>query len=275
MRPAIHRVSGKVSSITATNRVSDVVGRSMAHPIYEPRHGHPHVFYGAVDVTNDDTSHTLRGRETSCRRVENSSAYWHPEVYRNGNVLRVFTGKVRGDNTIYYDAGRIENQRSIAPFPEDFEVVARDVNGMGDVEWGCGRGGTSDRVPKRCKSKKLLVHIAFPQCWDKKLVGDAVNEPERLVYPVDGRCKKGWQPLPKITMSVTFVLPSTRVGNITVAGDGPGMRSHAGSMHADFVNGWKMDALRKLVDGCIRNVPDKVTVNQKPNYCQDPGRKGS
>jgi Domain of unknown function (DUF1996) len=252
-----------------------VVGRSMADPIYEPRHGHPHVFYGAVDVTNDDTSHTLRGRETSCRRVENSSAYWHPEVYRNGNVLRVFTGKVRGDNTIYYDAGRIENQRSIAPFPEDFEVVARDVNGMGDVEWGCGRGGTSDRVPKRCKSKKLLVHIAFPQCWDKKLVGDAVNEPERLVYPVDGRCKKGWQPLPKITMSVTFVLPSTRVGNITVAGDGPGMRSHAGSMHADFVNGWKMDELRKLVNGCIRNVPDKVTVNQKPNYCQDPGRKGS
>jgi hypothetical protein len=65
------------------------------------------------------------------------------------------------------------------------------------------------------------------------------------------------------------------VGNITVAGDGPGMRSRAGSMHADFVNGWKMDELRKLVDGCIRNVPDKVTVNQKPNYCQDPGRKGS
>ena len=273
-------VLGVVATAFAKNgpnfgNTCDVVGRSMADPIYEPRHGHPHVFYGAVDVTNDDTSHTLRGRETSCRRVENSSAYWHPEVYRNGNVLRVFTGKVRGDNTIYYDAGRIENQRSIAPFPEDFEVVARDVNGMGDVEWGCGRGGTSDRVPKRCKSKKLLVHIAFPQCWDKKLVGDAVNEPERLVYPVDGRCKKGWQPLPKITMSVTFVLPSTRVGNITVAGDGPGMRSHAGSMHADFVNGWKMDELRKLVDACIRNVPDKVTVNQKPNYCQDPGRKGS
>jgi hypothetical protein len=75
-------------------------------------------------------------------------------------------------------------------------------------------------------------------------------------------------------MSVTFVLPSTHVGNITVAGDGPGMRSPVGSMHADFVNGWQMDELRKLVDGCIRSVPDNTTVNQKPDYCQDPGRKG-
>jgi hypothetical protein len=75
-------------------------------------------------------------------------------------------------------------------------------------------------------------------------------------------------------MSVSFNLPSTRVGNITVAGDGPGMRSPVGSMHADFVNGWQMDELRKLVDGCIRTVPDNITVNQKPDYCRDPGRKG-
>jgi hypothetical protein len=45
-------------------------------------------------------------------------------------------------------------------------------------------------------------------------------------------------------------------------------------MHADFVNGWQMDELRKLVDGCIRTVPDNITVNQKPDYCRDPGRKG-
>jgi Domain of unknown function (DUF1996) len=272
-------VLGVVAAAFAKNGANfgntcDVVGHSTADPIYEPNRGHPHVFYGAANVTNDDTSGTLRGRDTSCRRVENASAYWHPEVYRNGNALPVYTGKVRGDNTIYYDAGRIERQRSIASFPADFEMVARDGNGLGDVEWGCGGGAPSDRVPKTCNSKKLLVHIAFPQCWNKNLVGDAANKPERVVDPADGRCRRGWQPLPKITMSLSFNLPSTRVGNITVAGDGPGMRSPVGSMHADFVNGWQMNELRKLVDGCIRNVPDNITVNQKPDYCQDPGRKG-
>jgi hypothetical protein len=272
-------VLGVVATAFAKNGANfgstcDVVGHSTADPIYEPSHGHPHVFYGAAGVANGDTSDSLRGRDTSCRRAANSSAYWHPEVYRNGDALRVYTGKVRGDNTIYYDAGKIQKQRSIASFPADFEMVARDGDGPGDVEWGCGSGATSDRLPRTCKSKKLLVHVAFPQCWNKDLVGDAANEPERVVDPADGRCKSGWQPLPKITMSVTFVLPSTRVGNIAVAGDGPGMRSPVGSMHADFVNGWEMDELRKLVDGCIRNVPDNTTVNQKPAYCQDPGRNG-
>ncbi len=271
-------VLGVVATAVAKNgpnfgNTCDVMGHSTADPIFEPAHGHPHVFYGAANVTNDDTSDTLRGRATSCRRAENSSAYWHPEVYRNGNPLRVYEGKVRGDNTIYYDAGKIAEQRTISPFPADFEAVARDGGGVGDVEWGCGRA-TGDGLPKTCKNKMLTARVAFPQCWNKNLVSDAADEPERVVDPVDGRCQRGWQPLPKITMSVNFVLPSTRVGKITVAGDGPGMRGGPKSMHADFVNGWKMDELRKLVDGCIRNVPDNITVAQKPDYCQDPGRKG-
>jgi hypothetical protein len=271
-------VLGVVATAFAKNGANfgntcDVVGHSTADPIYEPDHGHPHVFYGAVDVTNGDTSDTLRGRDTSCRRVENASAYWHPEVYRNGNPLRVYEGKVRGDNTIYYDAGKIAEQRTISPFPADFEAVARDGGGVGDVEWGCGRA-TGDGLPKTCKNKMLTARVAFPQCWNGNHVSDAANEPERLVDPVDGRCKKGWKPLPKITMSVNFVLPSRRVGNITVAGNGPGMRTGFRTMHADFVNGWEMTELTKLVNDCIRTVPDNIMVNQKPDYCQDPGRKG-
>src|SRR4028118_1299358 len=115
-------VLGVVAAAFAKNGANfgnscDVVGHSTADPIYEPNHEHPHVFYGAVDVANDDTSATLRGRETSCRRAENASAYWHPEVYRNGNALRVYTGKVRGANTIYYDAGKRHKQRTLSPLP--------------------------------------------------------------------------------------------------------------------------------------------------------------
>src|SRR5215216_3705453 len=65
----------------------DVAGHSNQDPIFEPVAGHDHIFFGATlpEVTNDDTDDTLRvGHDTTCHRTANHSAYWLPEVYRNG-----------------------------------------------------------------------------------------------------------------------------------------------------------------------------------------------
>jgi hypothetical protein len=267
----------------------DVSGHSDEDPIFEPDDGHDHIFFGATspEVTNDDTGHTLRvvDHQTTCNREDNFSAYWLPEVYRNGSTtpLPVDTdSKGLGDNTIYYRAGDVRNSGIITVFPSDFEIVARDDGGPGDVKWSCDGTGRplTDAPPSTCSTKLLKVNIQFPQCWDKVQVPDSENKPEFLFMANrDGNCTFNgvkWRAVPQITMSLNFVLPTTNVGTITVAGNdpmgNPGQLRYT-SMHADFMNGWDQAALTELVTDCIKNVPQGTPENRKPDECRDPARQ--
>ena len=264
----------------------EVSHHSNQDPIYEPVAGHDHIFFGAAPtVTNDDTGDTLRGGPTTCKRAENSSAYWLPEVYRNGSAtpLPVDTeSKDLGDNTIYYRAGDVRNSGIVTVFPSDFEIVARDDGGPGEVRWSCDRTGRplTDAPPATCSTRLLKVNIQFPQCWDKVQVDDSENKPEFLrMANRDGNCKfngVAWRAVPQITMSLNFVLPTTEVGTITVAGDdpmgNPGQLPYT-SMHADFMNGWDQAVLTDLVTRCIKNVPQGTPQDQKALDCKDPERQ--
>jgi hypothetical protein len=271
----------------------DLAFASSADPIYEPVIGHSHLFFGAMNVTNDSTGDTIRGTETSCNRDLNSSSYWMPQVYRNGNPLPVDTvSKGLGDNTIYYQAGDIVNLDRITVYPSDFEIVARDTNTGGDVKWSCDTGARQDvdvplteAPPMTCPADDagrhlLIVRITFPQCWDVHSPdGGRVNEPdngpERLrVANADGRCVfngETWRAVPQISMSLNFTLPNENVGLIQVAGD-DGLMSHT-TMHADFMNGWDMTELNTLTVDCIKNWVDRADPDlEKPWYCADPDR---
>jgi hypothetical protein len=259
----------------------DVSDHSSQDPIFEPAPGHDHIFFGAKAVTNADTGDTLRGDPTTCHRMENSSAYWLPEVYRNGSTtpLPVDTeSKPLGDNTIYYRAGDVRNSGIITVFPSDFEIVARDDGGSGDVRWGCDGEGSrlTDAPPTTCSTKLLQVRIDFPQCWNKVQVPDRKKRPENLrMANRDGNCTfngVSWRAVPEITMNLNFVLPTTDVGTITVAGDDADGQLPYTSMHADFMNGWDQAELTDLVTDCIKNVPQGTPDNEKPDKCHDPGR---
>jgi Domain of unknown function (DUF1996) len=266
----------------------DVSHHSRQDPIFEPVDGHDHIFFGATspEVTNADTGDTLReGHLTTCnRREDNFSAYWLPEVYRNGSTtpLPVDTeSKGLGDNTIYYRAGDVRNSGIITVFPSDFEIVARDDGGPGDIRWSCD--GTDRKLteapPTACSTKLLKVNIQFPQCWDKLHVPDSENRPEFLLMANrDGNCTFNgdkWRAVPQITMSLNFVLLTTKVGTITVAGNDPvendGQLRYT-SMHADFMNGWNQAVLTELVTDCITKIPQGTPDRNKPEKCPDPNR---
>ena len=266
----------------------DVSGHSDQDPIFEPVDGHDHIFFGAIEVMNDDTGDTLRGEpttSTTCHRTENHSAYWLPEVYRDGSTTPLpvdMDSKGLGDNTIYYRAGDVRNSGIITVFPSDFEIVARDDGGPGDVKWSCDRTGRplTEAPPSTCSTKLLKVNIQFPQCWDKVQVLDSERKPEFLLMANrDGNCTFNgvkWRAVPQITMSLNFVLPTTNVGTITVAGNdpmgNPGQLRYT-SMHADFMNGWDQAVLTDLVTRCIKNVPQGTPEKQKPDDCRDPARQ--
>ena len=263
------------------NTCDVVEGTSFADPIYEPPRSmaHRHLFYGALDVVNADTASTLRQRpegETTCNRKDNRSSYWHPTVYRNREMLPVYTGKALGDNTMYYRAGGIEDHSQIQPFPRNFEMVMReDAPRSGDVKWGCTPQTLTQEVPGTCASQQLSMRIQFPQCWDGVSVPDSANEPEAVVDPRSGACPEGYTTLPQITFRVEFVLPSEEVGKIRVTGMDPethevGLQP-VSAMHADFMNGWVQAEQTRLVEDCIKNVSDTATSEEKPAYCRDPG----
>lgn len=270
----------------------DLAFASNADPIFEPLMGHRHLFFGAETVTNASTGATIRGTESSCNRPENSSSYWMPQVYRNGNALPVDTvSKGLGHNTIYYEAGDVVNRDRITVFPSDFEIVARDTDTEGDVKWSCDTGARKDVVdvplteapPLTCPAddagrRLLTVRITFPQCWNVNGVngGRPPTGPETLrVANADGKCVFNgvqWRAVSRITMSLNFTLPNENVGLIQVAGEG-GLRSHT-TMHADFMNGWDMTELDMLTTDCIvewRDLPNPD--DEKPSYCGDPEKR--
>ena len=150
-------------------------------PIFEPEAGHLHIHFGALDLTNDDTTETLRevGRSSSCHRSENGSAYWIPRIFEDGKPLDVYKGKGLGDNTLYYRAGRIDNHSSIKAFPKHLEMVAR-AEGPGAVRWGCGRG-LALTPPDTCNTKELHVRLEFPQCFDGEIRSDESKEPDKMI----------------------------------------------------------------------------------------------
>ena len=161
----------------------DVSHHSKQDPIFEPVDGHDHIFFGATspEVTNADTGDTLRmGHQTSCNREEdNFSAYWLPEVYRNGSTtpLPVDESKNLGDNTIYYRAGDVRNSGIITVFPSDFEIVARDDSGPGNVRWSCDGTGRplTEAPPTTCSTRLLKFNIQVPQCWNQAVLTDLVT----------------------------------------------------------------------------------------------------
>lgn len=240
-------------------------------PIYEPspEDAHAHIGYGALSVSNDSTGESLVGTPTSCSRADNSSAYWHPVVYRNGAALEVDTSKGLGDNTIYYRSGGLEPSK-IRAFPRGFELVARDKNGPGEVEWACDGKTPQDTPPERCANQNLVMRITFPNCWDGR-----DNKPADVVDDERGKCPSTHpKELATISMSVNFVLPQENVGRITVAGsdheDGQMGFRHA---HADFVNGWDQETLRDLTENCITGVAEDTLEERKPLQCKDPGNR--
>ena len=184
-----------------------------------------------------------------------------------------------GDNTIYYRAGEVRNSGIITVFPSDFEIVARDEGGPGDVRWSCDRTNRplTEAPPATCSTRLLKVNIQFPQCWDKVQVADSEKKPEFLLMANrNGNCTFNgvkWRPVPQITMSLNFVLPTTEVGTITVAGDDADGQLPYTSMHADFMNGWNQASLGDLVMDCIKNVPQGTSQDRKPPECKDPQRR--
>lgn len=210
----------------------------------KPGASHRHTFVGNRTTNAHSTYGSLRSGGTTCRRADDTAAYWVPTLY-DGETPVLPQGA-----TIYYRRGTLA---AVRPFPSNLRVIAGDATATSPQParvtfWSCGLAsgtGRSATVPTcpNVRGSFLRLHVRFPECWDGRRL-DSPDHKSHMAYAVRGTCPRTHPvAVPQITQIYRYP---------TRGGEGFALASGGQfSAHADFVNAWHPGALRRLVDGCL------------------------
>jgi len=212
-----------------------------------PGASHDHTFVGNRTTNAFSTYKSLRAGGTSCKRADDTAAYWMPTLFVDGKPVRP-----RGA-TVYY---RRKTLKPVRPFPAGFRAIAGMAHAtMPQAKrvtfWNCGANGgvpASSEVPTcpDTMANGLRLHVNFGSCWDGVSL-DSPDHMSHLAYPKAGVCPSAHRyPVPAIT--VIFRYPSAGGPGVALASGG----TYSG--HADFVNAWHQPTLRRLVADCLNQL---------------------
>jgi hypothetical protein len=212
-----------------------------------PGASHQHTFVGNRTTNAFSSYGSLRSGGTTCMRRDDTAGYWVPALYQGTSPILPVGA------TIYYRRGTLAE---VSPFPNNLRMIAGDAKAatpqsMRVTFWSCGVASGLDRsatVPT-CPSTRgsfLRLHIRFPECWDGRNL-DSSDHKSHMAYATRAGCPSTHPvEVPQITQIYRY--PS-------LGGDGFSLASGGQySAHADFVNAWKPNVLRKLVDGCLNEL---------------------
>ena len=216
-----------------------------------PGGSHMHSFLGndATDAfTTTDT--LLKNAGSSCKPLEDRSAYWIPSLYENGKVVEPH------GVTVYYGS-RLPDPSATVPFPQGFRMVQGDAKRQVDTPkgapgqfWCAGAGGEVGRSadgnwPVCAKTAELTYQLTFPDCWD----GKNLDSPDHKshVGPADGQGKcSGKYPvaIPSLSFVIGYPTSGSTAGFKLSSGN-------ASSMHGDAFFAWDDEALGHRVKDCL------------------------
>jgi hypothetical protein len=244
--------------------VCDFSHESKNDPIVFPRQrgaAHLHHFFGNRSTNHRSTAKKLRRkkRRTTCRPETDRSAYWVPALIVRGKVIEPTSVRA-------YYSSHGKNPRSIHAFPPGLKVIAGSAMATapqphGIVTWNCYSGYLSDvggtvGEPNCPGGGKLILSIAFPDCWDGVSL-DSPDHQSHLAY-----AEKDWVLSPYSTCPPTHpvALPTLFMRVIYPTSGAPtGAELASGGIHsghADFINAWDQAVLENLVADCIRRARD-------------------
>jgi Domain of unknown function (DUF1996) len=203
---------------------------------------HLHTFVGNRTTNAFSTYASLRSGGTTCARTADRSAYWAPALYRGSKLILPTLA------TVYY---RRFTLAPVHPFPNGLRMIAGNsratsVQGTRVTFWHCGVLSSVRRSTHMltCPRREFLhLTVMFPECWDGRHL-DSPDHQSHMAYMWKGKCPAS-HPVPVPALATLFSYP--------VRG-GSGLLLSSGGLysgHADFINAWDPEALRKLVDGCL------------------------
>ena len=213
----------------------------------KPGASHQHTFVGNSTTDAFSSFGSLRSGETTCRRADDTAAYWVPALYQGTTEILPVAA------TVYYRRGTLAE---VNTFPNNLRMIAGDAKatspqGMRITFWSCGVASGVDRsaeVPT-CPDTRgsfLRLHIRFPECWDGRRL-DSADHKSHIAYATRAGCPSTHPvEVPQITQTYRYA---------TRGGEGFSLASGGVySAHADFLNAWNPGALRKLVEGCLNEL---------------------
>ncbi len=209
-----------------------------------PGASHDHTFVGNNSTNAFSTLSTLLPSSTTCRRPNDTAAYWMPTLLVEGTPV------VPAGATIYY---RRHTLAATQPFPAGLEIVAGNSHAtvpqdLRIVFWNCGviGGVAPSTAPPTCPNARaagLRLHVSFPDCWNGKDL-DSPDHHSHMAYSTKGLCPSGY-PVAVPAITVIFRYPTQ---------GGPSAALSSGGQltgHADFFNAWNQAALSTLVTSCL------------------------
>ena len=201
-----------------------------------PGRSHNHTYIGNRGVDASSTPDSLKGGSTTCEELD-SSTYWVPTLYEGLDPVVPLAA------VLYYT--RHTSGPVVAP-PAGLKMVAGNANARraqptSIVSWSCG-GAAGKRfalIPTCGEETALVFNVRFPNCWNGDST-DSVDHKRHMSYSVAGACPKSHPVrLPTIDLALIYPAISRRA------------RPSSGKFaaHADFMNGWDLQLLERLITG--------------------------
>jgi len=230
----------------------------------QPGASHLHDFFGNTSTDANSTYDSLLASGTTCATPADTSAYWAPALYLDGQRV-LPAGSFNGRSTrqqFYYRKNDLPGT-TVEAFPPDMRLVAGNSHATSEAEnpklgselyWGCADNndppGKQTQPNFACGVGILALHVGFPVCWDGVLTH--ANDTDHLRYPSGGACPAGFNHvLPRLIQRFEYpVGTGDLTGRVTLASGA------YYTAHADFLNSWQQPALVTLVDRCLNGNVD-------------------
>jgi Domain of unknown function (DUF1996) len=200
---------------------------------------HLHHQFGNTSTTNMSTGQSLfNNRTTSCNEAWFTSAGWFP-VERGEPIFKV---------AVYYRAPG--DQTKVRAIPTGLQLLATDQ------EYNCNEGPFRDTPPYGCAGE-WSTRVIFPDCWNQR----SLEETSAVYGSPRGECPSTHPyRIPRINYLIRHANTDGVVSNPLRVSAGVNAWADWSFMHGDYFAANQSLFNNVLLDLCLRNAPDSVTV---------------
>jgi hypothetical protein len=233
----------------------------------QPGVSHLHTYFGNTGANANSTSDSIAssGNSTCRGGILNRSGYWVPSLIdtRTGTPVTP-----KGAHVYYKTNGMVS--ANITAFPKGLRMIAGNAKATGpqDLQALGGfqcveRSELSGPQVQNCPvGTEMTAGINFPTCWDgvsldspdhKSHMAYTINNGSAWVCPADHP-----KVMPAIAIIAVYEITDAnayrywRLSSDNYSASLPG----GYSMHADWVNGWKLETMDTFVNHCLRASKD-------------------